>query len=149
MATYSFKNVQCSITGPGGSIPLGQGAGEAEEGITTAMDEDKTSTSTGADGAIMHSLHAGQTGTITVRLLKTSPTNALLNQLYQVQQASSALWGQNQMVVSDNARGDVISGAQMAFVKHPDVVYSKDGNFNEWVFRGLVVMLLGTGSPAA
>lgn len=149
MGTYSFKNVQASLIGPGGAIQLGQGAGDSEEGITAAMDEDKDTTTTGADGSIMHSLHAGQTGTMTIRLLKTSPTNAQLNQLYQVQQASSALWGQNQLVITDVVRGDVIAGTQMAFVKHPDLVYAKDGNMNEWVFRGIVNQLLGTGTPAA
>ncbi len=29
----------------------------------------------GADGEVMHSLHAGKSGTITVTLLKTSPVN--------------------------------------------------------------------------
>lgn len=149
MGTYSFKNVQCSLSGPGGSISLGQGAGASEEGITFAMDEDKDTTTAGADGSIMHSLHAASVGVITVRLLKTSPTNAALNQLYQVQQASAALWGQNQVVINDTIRGDVLAGTQMAFVKHPDVVYAKDGNMLEWTFRGIVNPLLGTGTPAA
>jgi hypothetical protein len=149
MPTYSFKNIQCSLVGPGGSIQLGQGAGAAEEGISVAMDEDKTTTVTGADGSIMHSLHAGQTGTMTMRLLKTSPNNAQVSQFYALQQATSALWGQNQIGIVDTARGDVIAGAQMAFVKFSDLGYGKDANFNEWVFRGLIQQVLGTGTPAA
>ena len=38
----------------------------------------------------MHSLHADKSGTITVNLLKTSPTNAKLSVMYNAQSLSSA-----------------------------------------------------------
>lgn len=149
MGTYSFKDVKATITGPGGNFPLGDGAGNSDEGIKTAMTEDKASSVTGADGALMHSLHAGRLGTITVSLLKTSPTNALLNALYNAQSESAALSGQNVIVIVNPASGDVVTGTQMIFVKHPDLVYAKDGNNNEWEFRGLLTQVLGTGVPVA
>ena len=91
MAAYSVTNVQASISGPGGTASIGYGAGNAEEGISSAMDEDKVGTVTGADGSLMHSLHASNTGTITVRLLKTSPVNATLDAMYNFQRAHSPL----------------------------------------------------------
>lgn len=150
MTTYSFLDVQCSIIGPGGAFILGNGAGAAEEGITAVMNEDKNSLVVGADGAAMHSLHAGQGGVITIRLLKTSPYNANLMLLHNTQRQSAALWGQNTIVVNDSARGDVVTGLLCAFKKAPDLTYAKDGGMNEWAFDvGNLTMLLGTGVPDA
>lgn len=147
MSTYSFFDVTATLSGPGGSISLGNGAGTAEEGITTSMTEEKDTLTPGADGQIMHSLHASNVGRITVRLLKTSPVNALLSAMYNFQRLSSANWGRNTMVVTDVVRGDVISGSSMAFAKQPDVVYAKEGGTNEWIFSGSVVEQLGAGIP--
>ena len=139
--TYSFLDVQASISGPGGSFGLGSGAGAAEEGITTDMVDNKNTMTIGADGSGMHSLHASNAGTFTVRLLKTSPTNRLLNQLYNSQRQSSTLWGQNTVEIFDSARG--------AFRKQPNLVFAKDGNMNEWEFEAIQRDdLLGSGAPA-
>src|SRR5690348_11425020 len=93
--TYSFLNVQASIVGPGGSFNLGDGAGVTEEGITIERQDDKDAMTIGADGIGMHSLRASKAGTVTVRLLKTSPQNAKLMAMYDLQTLSSTLHGQN------------------------------------------------------
>lgn len=90
MSTYSFLDVSANITGVGGSIDLGNGAATSDEGIVVAMGGDKNTMVTGADGEGMHSLHADKSGTITVNLLKTSPTNAKLSVMYNAQSLSSA-----------------------------------------------------------
>lgn len=149
MSTYSFINVAATITGPGGAFSLGYGSGNAEEGISVAMVDDKDAMVVGADGSIMHSLRASNAGRITVRLLKTSPVNAQLNALYNFQRLNPASWGQNVLTVSDTARGDVVNGNAMAFVKQSDLGYAKDGNMNEWMFQGYVLELLGIGTPSA
>lgn len=150
MATYSFANVNATISGPGGNFPVGYGAGAAEEGIDTDMIEAKDGMVVGADGTIMHSLRVSDAGTITLRLLKTSPTNALLNALYNFQKTGGGVnWGQNVLVVSDTFRGDVLTGTLMAFEKQAPVKYAKDGNVMEWKFQGKVQELLGTGAPSA
>lgn len=148
MSTYSFLDCQASINGPGGTFSLGSGSGASEEGITVSMVEDKNTLTTGADGAAMNSLHAANAGTITVRLLKTSPTNQKLMALYNSQKQSSATWGQNQIMVSDIIRGDVVSARTVAFKKVPDLTYAKDGGHNEWAFDcGHIDDLLGAGVP--
>lgn len=149
MGTYSFLNVQASLLGPGGNVNLGAGAGVAEEGITLSMAEDKGDTKVGADGQLMQTLRASNLGRVSVRLLKTSPVNAFLNQMYNLQKLNAGLWGQNIIRVSDVQRGDNHLGTQMAFTKLPDVVYSKDGVMNEWTFVGNVEENLGTGQPTA
>ena len=113
------------------------------------MTEDKDAMAVGADGTIMHSLRASNAGTITVRLLKTSPVNQQLNALYNFQKSSAANWGQNIFSVSDTFRGDVVTGTEMAFNRQAPVTYAKDGNMMEWKFQGNVEELLGSGVPDA
>lgn len=148
MAAYSFKDVSASITGPGGSFQLGYGAGDADEGIVVAYAEAINTMAVGADGAVMHSLHAGKSGTVTVTLLKTSPVNQKLNQLYEYQAQSSSRWGKNVITIRDAARGDTITCEDVAFQKHPDTTYKKDADTPAWVFdAGKITVQLGSGSP--
>lgn len=146
---YSFLDIVAAITGPNGSFSIGNGAGVAEEGITITMIDAKNTMVIGADGQGMHSLHAGKGGTVTLRLLKTSPTNAQLQDMYSADTASSANHGRNTIVIRDPSRGDVASAKFCAFQRFPDTTYSKDGNVVEWVWDSAEVdVLLGTGTPA-
>lgn len=139
MATYSFQDVQATLVGAGGVINLGNGAAVSDEGITIAMAGDKNTMVIGADGEGMHSLHADKSGTVTVRLLKTSPTNAKLQALYLAQTASSALHGQNVIVITNPQSGDVTTARSCAFKKKPDLVYAKEGGMMEWTFDALKI----------
>lgn len=143
MATYSFADVQASIVGPGGSFPLANGAGAAEEGITVTRPDDKSTMLIGADGQVMHSLHAGKPGMVTVRLLKTSPVNEQLSQMYALQTTSASLHGNNVIVIRDINSGESITCQQAAFKRFPELNYAKDGRFNEWTFDvGIIDALL-------
>lgn len=146
---YSFLDVAASIDGPGGSFQLGAGAGADKEGITVAFAQDKNIQGIGADGATMNSLRAAQNGTITVRLQKTSPVNAMLSAMYNTQKQSSALWGQNTIVISDLQRGDLYSCQLCAFKKFPDNAYAEEAGRVEWMFdAGVIEPLLGSGAPS-
>ena len=136
MPTYSFIDVSASMTGPTGVIDLGYGAANAEEGITVAMAEAKNTMTVGADGEVMHSLHAGKAGTVTVTLLKTSPVNKKLSLAYNAQSQSSALWGNNVFVVRNSASGDLVIIRSAAFQKQPDFANAKDGGTVARVFDG-------------
>lgn len=131
---YSFLNVNAAIVGPGGAANLAAGAAAAEEGITIEAAEDKNVMSVGADGKGQHSLVASDAKTVTVRLLKTSPMNALLMAMYNLQSASSALWGRNAITVTDTSRKDLWVLQQVAFKKIPSITYAKEAGMNEWVF---------------
>jgi hypothetical protein len=132
--------------GPGATISLGNGAGNADEGITIEPIDDKDTMTVGADGSIMHSLHAGQGYRFTLRFLKTSPTNALISKMINYQKTSSAFWGKNTLLVSDPTRGDVVAGTDIAFKKHSTITYGKEGGLNEWTFEGRAETLLGSGT---
>ena len=141
LVSYSFLDVLATIVGPGGAFSLGNGAGDAEGGISIELSEDKDTQVIGADGQPMHSLHAGQGGTVTVRVLKTSSTNFLLSTLYAFQSSSSALWGQNVIAIANIASGDQISCQYCAFKKQPANTWAK-----EWAFNaGIIYELLGAG----
>lgn len=144
--TYSFLDVQASITGPGGAFSIGSGAGAAEEGITVEPVADIDNMDVGADGTPMHSLNANKAGKITVRLLKTSPVNAQLSAMMAFQRVSSANHGQNTISVTNNVSGDAITGQLAAFAKQPTVGYGKTGPMLEWEFNvGVLDIGLGAG----
>lgn len=145
MNTYSFMDVAATLVGPTGEVDLGYGAGVAEEGIGIAMVGDKNTMTIGADGEGMHSLHASKAGTVTVRLLKTSPNNAKLQAHYDAQSLDARLWGQNVIVVRQTAAGDIATARSCAFKKNPDLAYKQDGDFMEWVFDSIKIdRVLGT-----
>lgn len=145
MPTYSFLDVNATLVGAGGVIDLGAGSANAEEGITTAAAGDKNTMTIGADGEGMHSLNADKSGTVTVRLLKTSPQNAKLMALYDAQSLSSSLWGQNVITITNSASGDAIGCRSCAFKKVPDIKYAKAGDVLEWVFDAIKIdRILGT-----
>lgn len=139
MAAYSFLDVVATINGPGGSIQLGNGAGAAEEGITIERRGDRNTMTIGADGSGMHSLHADKSGTVTVRLLKTSPQNQLLSVMFDLQTQSSAIWGQNVIAVSNPATGDITTCRGCAFHQHSPITYTKEGGMNTWAFDAILV----------
>lgn len=146
MSTYSFLNVNCFIAGPGLVANLAAGAAAAEEGITIEAAEDKNVMTVGADGKGQHSLIASDAAKVTVRLLKTSPVNALLMAAYDLQTASAALHGQNIITVTDSTRGDLSILQACAFQKKPVITYAKEGGMMEWTFDSLSAnSLLGTG----
>lgn len=145
MPAYSFMDVNVTLAGPGVNANLGYGAATAEEGIDIVMAGDKNTMTIGADGNGMHSLHADKSGEITIRLLKTSPMNAVLSAAYDAQSLSSGLWGQNLITVNQSAAGDIHTARECAFKKRPDFKYAKDGDILSWVFSAIKVDgLLGT-----
>jgi len=71
--SYSFLDVQASIYGPGGNVSLaGDEAGVEQGGITVTPAGERSKMTVGADGSVMHSLLGDKSGTVSVKLLKTS-----------------------------------------------------------------------------
>jgi hypothetical protein len=155
MPAYSFADVAMTLTGPGGvvslgngtpnpAVSLGYGAGVDDAGITIEYEEDRGKLDIGADGQPMHTLRTNASGTVTVRLQKTSPMNAVLMDMYNYQTLSSLNWGQNVIVISDPALGDIITCNSVAFKRAPNITYAQDANANEWAFLvGQILPSLG------
>lgn len=150
MATYSFLDVTAAMSGAGGNINLGAGAAVSEEGITIEAVEDKSVMTIGADGNGMHSLIASEASMVTIRLLKTSPVNSQLNEMYKQNTISSANHGSNTITIRNPATGDNITLQQVAFKKRPTITYAKEGGMNEWTFDAIkTAMTLGVGTSEA
>lgn len=150
IATYAFADVVAAIEGPGGAFSLGAGAGVADEGITIEYADAKGTLTPGADGTFMHSLHAANNGTVTIRYLKTTAANKQLSDLYNFQKGSSANWGQNTITVANPVTGDSFVCEGAAFERFPNNTNAKDGGLNEWKFLvGAIVPNLGDGQPVA
>ncbi len=145
MSAYSFMDVACTITGPAGEVDLSYGAAVADEGIEFTPGEDRNTMTKGADDETMHSLHAARHGTVTVRLLKTSPANQLLMAMYDTESSTSSLWGQDVIVCRQTAAGDITAAPDCAFKKKPILKYAKVGDIMEWTWdAGDIDSVLGT-----
>jgi hypothetical protein len=143
---YSFLDVVATLIGPTGAISLGAGAGNDKEGISIEMVDDKNNMLIGADGSGVHSLRASKAAHISVRLLKTSPVNAMLNVMYSQQSASTIFWGQNALTVTNPATGDDYPCTGVAFKKFPGITWAEDANMNEWGFDAISAdPMLGVG----
>lgn len=147
--TYSFLDVQAAIAGPGGNFPLaGDEAGIAQEGITIGPTGEVNAMTVGADGAYMHSLKGDKSGSVTVRLLRTSTVNRQLQELYNYQTQSSAYHGRNTITVRDVVRGDTTTCDGVAFAKSPEQVFAAEGGTYEWTFHaGKIYRQIGSGEP--
>lgn len=137
MSTYSFLDTNATLTCVDATIDLGYGEAIAEEGITFAMAGDKNSMTIGADGEGMHSLHADNSGQVTIRLLKTSPANAKLTDLYNLQKGNTKKWGRNTFTFNHTGSGDNGTATKCAFKKRPDLRYAKAADIVEWVFDSI------------
>lgn len=135
MAVYSFMDVTASLIGPGVILDLGSGAGISEEGITVTLDNSRNSMTLGIDGEGMNSLLPGKSGTVKVSLLQTSPVNKKLSLAYNAQSQSATTWGNNVIVIRNNTSGDVVTARGVAFTKHPDHTYAKEGGTTVWEFQ--------------
>ena len=146
LPVYSFLDYNCELNGPGGSVSLGSYAGDAEEGVSIEAVEDANLPKFGADGTPMHSLNPVTASKITVRLLKTSPTNALLMQMFNYQRSSALYWAQNIMSMRHNVTGDSITATGVAFQRVPPLTYAKEAGTIEWEFiAGYCDTILGEG----
>lgn len=133
MATYSFQNVTATLVGSG-VVNFGYGAGNAKEGITVEPNEDINAMYIGADGEGMHSLKSNKSGTVTIRLMRTSPQNAQLQLLFNAQTLSSSLHGNNVITIRDKGNNEVCVCRNCAFKRVASRNYAEEGQIQEWTF---------------
>lgn len=134
MTTYSFLSVTASLTGATGSVDLSYGASIAKEGITVTPTGSRNTMTVGSDGEVMHSLKADKSGTVMVRLLKTSPQNKKLMSMFNAQQLSTSAWGNNVITIRQRDANDMIVCRSVAFQNMPTITYAEEGGLMEWTF---------------
>ena|SRR6516165_7083458 len=148
-ATYAFQDVTASLSGPGGAFIIsGPETAAAEEGITITWGEESNSQTIGSDGSVMNSMHSSRAGTVTFRLMKTSPNNQRIMAMFNYQHQSSAFWGRNTITIADVARGDLYTCVGCAWVRVPTNSYAKIGNVLEYeLHTAQIDPNLGPGAP--
>lgn len=139
MKTYSFLDVNCVMVGPGLAIDMSQGAGLDSEGISVAYDAEISNKHIGADGSGFHSLKADKSGTITVRVLRSSPLNQKLSQALAFQRTSSAAHGQNTITIVDRNKGDNVTAQNVAFQRAPNLNFGSEASMVEWTFSAITI----------
>lgn len=139
MKTYSFLDVNCGMIGPGLAVDLSTGAGLAQEGISFAWNADINTTTIGADGLGMQTLKADKSGTITVRVLKSSPLNQTLSAALAFQRTSSSVHGQNTITLVDRNKGDNITAQNVAFQRPPNLDFGAEAQIVEWTFSAVTM----------
>lgn len=145
MATYSFLQVTATLTGAAGVINFGFGAAGSKEGITVAQTQARNAMTPGIDGSVMHSLRCDKSGTVTIRLLETSPVNAQLQAMYDAQSLTPSAWGANVIVIVNRGNNETTTCRNVAFQNAPTVTYAEDGAMREWVFDcGQIDRVTGT-----
>lgn len=137
MSTYSFLDVTLSISGPNGNFHIGgPDTSSAEEGFSITYTDDADTMIGGADEGFMHALSATKRARVDVHLLKGSPINAMLSDMYHAdRQSGSQRWGQNTLVARNPISGDQYTGVGAAFVKFPDNTYGRAPNVITWSFN--------------
>ena len=134
MSTYSFMDVTATLAGVTGVVDLGFGSAVTKEGITVTTASPRNVMTPGADGEVMHSLKADKSGTVTVRLLYTSPVNATLQTMFNAQSLSSSAWGNNVITIRNKGNNEIIMCRSAAFQTLPDRTFAEEGQMVEWVF---------------
>jgi hypothetical protein len=145
MASYSFKDTFCSLEGPGGSLSLGT-AGVGTEGITISANTDRNIMEVGCGGAVQNSLVLNYSGTISLSLLKTSPGQYILNEMFNFQSASAVQWGKN-IITLQTSNGDSVVCSQVSFKKMPSQEYKTAAGMVTWEFDAGSVVFGKIGSP--
>lgn len=106
------------------------------EFVTVERDSDAFSDVVGTDGDVSRSRSSDKRGTITIKLLQTSPTNALLSALHEADLNTPGGAGVGQAVVRDRLNGATKFSANHAWImKAPDVSLDRTATSREWKIR--------------
>jgi hypothetical protein len=136
-ATYSFKDTSGSLTNPvllspivfAGEIGMGQ--------FTITMHTERTTLDTAADGTVMPSYIAGDSGDVTIEIQQTSQLHQELLSLYNLLKIAAdsgnvSSWAASQLTLRNLVDGSqhILSG--VSFSKIPPKTYASQGGKINW-----------------
>lgn len=126
--TYDFKQVAC-IIGTGQIT----GFAEGDDSISVERDSNIYNTTIGADGEGTRSKSNNEAATVKLRLLKTSDSNAILNEYYQADQASNS--GIFPFLLKDNNGSELHAAEKMWIEKEPTAPFGPNSPVREWTLK--------------
>lgn len=127
--TYDPSNVSMLF----GPIPMKGFAQDAA--ITVEHDEDDWTLVTGVDGEGTRSKTSNRSATITVALMQSSETNALLSAERELDLNTPNGTGGKALIIKDGSGTTVFSCATAWIQKAPTAELNREATTREWVFR--------------
>lgn len=116
-----------------GEIPISGFAQDAA--ISVEHDEDDWTLVVGVDGEGTRSKTSNGSGTITVSLMQSSPTNALLSAARTLDKETPGGTGGKALLIKDNSGTTLFSAATAWIQKPPTAELNREATTREWVFR--------------
>lgn len=132
ITTYSFLDLAGVMAHPSKGIYTFTGEGVGS--ITVAMATERTAHDTAADGSIMVSKLAGNSGSVTISAQQTSPLHKWLLDWYNyVIQADTEEWAQASIAMRNTSDGTSHVATGISPGKLPDKAYQAQGQQVSWV----------------
>lgn len=116
------------------------------EFVTLEWAEEAFKTVVGTDGQVARSKNMNKLATITVKLLQTSSSNALLSAIHIQDRAAANGAGVGPFLIRDR-QGATVYAAEKAWIKKaPNVSLDKTATSREWVFEALLDVFIEGGN---
>ena len=125
--TYDFKQVQCIL---GANILTGFADGDA---ISMEYESNLFNLTVGADGEATRSKTNNRSAKVTIKLLKTSTANDILNEFYQSDLLSNG--GVFPFMLKDSNGVELHAAEKMWIEKEPSAPFGVDAPQREWTLR--------------
>lgn len=139
MQMYSFLTNTLLLDG----VPV-TGWSEGDDVIKVARSVDSASDKVGSGGSMMVSVSGNRSGTFTIKLQKTSPSNAYL--MAKVYAMESLILVPVAVKIQDTFRQDMAAGAQCYIKRMSDQVWGENAGDQEWVIRvANLIQIFGPG----
>lgn len=130
--TYSFLDSVLVITHPLAVTPIVI-TGEGANSVTVSMTSNRTEMNVAADGAVMVSKIADNTGSFEIEVQQTSEAHKkLLNLFNIVWNADTGSWATGVLTIRNNSDQTGHIGTGVAFTKMGDKAYTKSGATVRW-----------------
>jgi hypothetical protein len=123
------------------------GLSPGDDVIELEREEDAVHTEVGADGKMVVSLNTNKSGTITVKCSQTSPNNAKLLAIADLQAGGPATFVPCSVGFQDPNRQDVAGGMAGVIVKLPKMVRGVNASQNDWKIKVEDLSMI-LGNPA-
>ena len=113
--------------------------------ITAEKNNEAFALNIGSTGAGARAQTSDESGRVTVRLQQTSPVNAALSALHELDKASGD--GIGPLAIKDLSGADVVAAASAWIVTTTTLEYSNEITVREWIFESENLQILPGGNP--
>lgn len=133
MKTYSFQEVEVTLSHPSLGIITTNGLGIGS--VSVNMATDRASASVASDGAVVINKIEDKHGTVELEIQQTSDVHTSLKKWWSyLETASSSEFAKIKTVVTNKSTGEQDICTNGAIVKHPDSQYGAEVGSFTWSF---------------